>query len=172
MAATCAAPTHGIPKTVDKILGKYNSDKKWLISILFDMQNEFRYLPREALQYLSKKLDVPMTDVYSIATFYKAFSLTPKGKHSVTVCMGTACHVRGSLSVLEEFERQLEVRPGGTTPDKMFSMSTVSCLGCCAMGPIAVVDEKYHGQVSANKVKPLLDAVRKADAGTAAKKAA
>jgi len=171
MAATCAAPTDGIPKTVDKILGKYNSDKKWLISILFDIQNEFRYLPREALQYLSKKLDVPMTDVYSIATFYKAFSLTPRGKHSVTVCMGTACHVRGSLSVLEEFERKLEVRPGDTTPDKMFSLSTVSCLGCCAMGPIAVVDEKYHGQVTANKVKPLLDAVRKTDAGAAAKKA-
>lgn len=172
MAATCAAPFEGIPKTVDKILGKYNSDKKWLISILFDIQNEFRYLPREALQYLSKKLEVPMTDVYSIATFYKAFSLTPKGKHSVTVCMGTACHVRGSLSVLEEFERQLEVRPGDTTSDKMFSLSTVSCLGCCAMGPIAVVDEKYHGQVTANKVKPVLDAVRKADAGATTKKAA
>lgn len=172
MATTCATADDGIPRMVDSILERYDSDKKWLISILFDIQNEFKHLPRKALQHLAKKLDVPLTDVYSIATFYKAFSLTPKGKHSLTVCVGTACHVRGALGVLEEFERQLDVRSGETTPDKMFTLSTVSCLGCCAMGPIAVVDEKYHGQVSANKVKPLLTAVKKADKGPAAEKAA
>ncbi len=172
MAATSTASDDGIPRMVDSILDKYDSDKKWLISILFDIQNEFKHLPRAALQHLAKKLEVPLTDVYSIATFYKAFSLTPKGKHSLTVCLGTACHVRGALGVLEEFERQLDIRSGETTPDKMFSLSTVSCLGCCAMGPIAVVDEKYHGQVTANKVRPLLAAVKKADKSAVAKEAA
>jgi len=128
---------------------------------LFYIQSEFRYLPREALEHLSEKLDIPAKDVYSIATFYKAFNLTPKGEHSVTVCIGTACHVRGALGVLEELERELDIRPGETTPDKMVSLSTVSCLGCCAMGPIVVMDDKYHGQMTPNKVKSLLAGMKK-----------
>ena len=172
MATASATLNDKLAQTVDTILGKYNFEKKWLISILFDVQNEFRYLPREALQHLSKKLDIPMTDVYSIATFYKAFSLTPKGKHSATVCMGTACHVRGALGVLEEFERNLGIRAGETTKDKMISLSTVSCLGCCAMGPIAVMDDKYNGQVTPNKVKSLLANVKKGENSPQTKKAA
>lgn len=158
-----------VAPVIDKVIAKYGGDRKMLISILFDVQHEFKYLPKEALEYLSKKMKVPLIDLYSIATFYKAYSLTPKGKHQLTVCLGTACHVRGALGVLEEIERQLDVRPGGTTKDKEFSLSTVACLGCCAMGPIVVIDDVYHGQVTPTAVKGLLAGVSKKAAGPQAK---
>ena len=147
---------------VDRIITKYGSKRSSLIAMLFDIQNEYKYLPRDALVHLSKKLDIPEIQLYSIATFYKAFSLTPKGRHSLTICMGTACHVRGAVSVLEELERNLKIRAGETSKDGEWSLTTVNCLGSCALGPIVVRDEtgKYHPRMTTGKIKPLIDEIK------------
>jgi NADH-quinone oxidoreductase subunit E len=146
---------------IDEIIDKYGGERRWLINILFDIQAEFKYLPRAALEYVSTRMEIPLIDIYGIATFYKAFSLTPRGKHLVTCCLGTACHVRGSISVLEELERRLCVPPGGTTDDREFTLETVNCLGSCALGPVVVFDDEYHGQMTPARVGNLLDVVRK-----------
>ena len=127
-----------------------------LIPILHEIQEEYRYLPEDAIRNISEIMDIPLVDVYGVATFFTSFSLEPKGKHTVTLCMGTACHVRKSGSVLEEAKRFLGVEPGQTTEDMLFTLETVNCLGACAMGPIVVIDGKYHGQVTQAKVKKLL----------------
>jgi len=146
----------------DSIIERHDGKKSALIQMMFDIQSEFKYLPRDALIYMSTRLDIPLVQVYSIATFYKAFYLVPKGKHSLTVCMGTACHVRGSVSILEQLERVLCIKPGETTPDGEFSLTTVNCLGSCALGPIVVQDEtgKYHPRMTATKIKPLIDEIK------------
>jgi NADH:ubiquinone oxidoreductase subunit E len=146
---------------IESILSRYDGEQRWLINILFDVQAEYRYLPREVLEYLSRRMNISLAEIYGIATFYKAFTLTPRGKHEVTVCLGTACHVRGSINVLEDLQRTLKVKPGGTTEDGEFSLETVNCLGACALGPVVVVDGEYHGQMSPAKVKGLLDEARK-----------
>jgi NADH-quinone oxidoreductase subunit E len=150
-----------IVERVDAILDRYSGERRWLINILFDIQAEFRYLPREALEYVAKRVSAPLIDIYGIATFYKAFSLTPRGKHIITVCLGTACHVRGSIGVLEELQRSLNVKPGGTTEDRLFSLETVNCLGACALGPVVVIDEEYHGQMTPAKARTLIGDVQK-----------
>lgn len=127
-----------------------------LIPVLHEIQREFRYLPEKALRSVSAIMDIPLVDVYGVATFFTSFSLVPKGKHQVTMCMGTACHVRKSGGVLEEAKRFLGIEPGQTTEDMLFSLETVNCLGACAMGPIVVIDGKYHGQVTPSRVKKLL----------------
>ena len=145
---------------IERIINKNNAEKSALIAILFDIQAEYNYLPREALVYVARRLDIPLIQIYSIATFYKAFSLTPRGKHLLTVCLGTACHVRGAISVKEEIERKLGIIPGGTTENGEFSLETVNCLGSCALGPIVVVDGDYNGRMIAAKVKTLLDHIK------------
>jgi NADH:ubiquinone oxidoreductase subunit E len=142
--------------TVDRIIKKHDSKSSSIIAMLFDVQNEYKYLPREALTHLSKQLCIPEIQLYSIATFYKAFSLTPKGRHSLTICMGTACHVRGAVRVLEEIERNLKITAGQTSKDGEWS------LGSCALGPIVVQDEtgKYHPRMTAGKIRPLLDEIK------------
>jgi len=129
--------------------------KEMLIQVLQDVNQEYRYLPPFAIKYVSEKLNVPLSTVYHVATFYTAFSLKPRGKHLITVCMGTACHARGAPRVLEEFERQLEISRGETTPDSKFSLETVNCLGCCALGPVVMIDRDYH-QVTTDKVRSVL----------------
>ena len=129
--------------------------QEMLIQVLQDVNQEYRYLPPFAMKYVSEKLKVPLSTVYHVATFYTAFSLKPRGKHLVTVCMGTACHARGAPRVLEEFERQLEISRGDTTPDFQFSLETVNCLGCCALGPVVMIGQDYH-QVTRNKVRSVL----------------
>jgi len=128
-----------------------------LVPVLQDIQAEFRYLPREALEAVSRGLKIPLTRVYSVATFFKAFSLTPRGRHQVNVCLGTACHVRGAVNVLEKMQKALKVKEGGTTKDMAFSLDTVNCVGACALGPIVIVDENYHGQMNADKVEKVLE---------------
>ncbi len=145
---------------IEHIINKYNAEKSSFIAILFDIQAEYNYLPREALVYVAKRLDIPLIQLYTIATFYKAFSLTPRGKHLLTVCLGTACHVRGAVSVQEEIERKLGIKPGETTEDKEFTLESVNCLGSCALGPIVVVDGEYHGRMIATKIKTLLDGIK------------
>jgi len=141
---------------VKSFITKYSSDKNALITILQDVQSEYNYLPRKALIIVSQTLNIPLIDIISVATFYSAFSLEPRGEHTVTVCMGTACHVRGGPKILEEFERKLKIKAGHTTEDKKFTLETVACLGCCAIGPVVVVDNNYHAQTTIRKVLPIL----------------
>ena len=141
---------------IDKILKKYDYKKSSLISILQDIQAVNRWLPPEILKYVSEKLNVPLIDVYGLTTFYKSFYLKPRGKHIITVCSGTACHVRGGPKVLQEIENHLNIGVDETTPDKNFTLETVRCLGACALGPLMVVDGKYYGQMNAKKVAPIL----------------
>lgn len=130
------------------ILDKYHLEKKSLIPILQDIQAEYNYLPQEALRLVSQRLQIPLIDIIGVATFYRAFSLKPRGKHVVTVCLGTACHVRGGPKILDEFKRILNIGAGETSPDQQFTLETVNCLGCCAIGPVVVVDGDYHAQTS------------------------
>ena len=127
-------------RKVDEIIERYKGKSNPIIEIMQDVQRECRYLPRDILFYISKKTGTPLSHIHHIATFYRAFSLKEKGRHHVTVCMGTACHVKGARYLLEEFERKLEIESGDTTPDKSFSLETVNCLGTCAISPVVVVD--------------------------------
>ena len=141
---------------VQAIINKYEGDKGQLVSILQDIQTEYRYLPKEALDEVVTLLNVPASQVYSVATFFKAFSLTPRGRHLIKVCLGTACHVRGAAKVVDKMELDLGVKRTQTTPDLRYTLETVNCVGCCALGPMVMIDEKYHGQISSDKVSPLL----------------
>ena len=146
---------------IQSYIDKHDGKKDSLIAILQDIQNEHNYLPQEALRYVAKVLKIPLSDVVGVATFYRAFSLTPRGKHTCTVCLGTACHVRGGPKILDEFERRLKVRPGETTKDNKFTLETVACLGCCAIGPVVVVDKDYHAHTSVRQVGPILGKYKK-----------
>ncbi len=141
---------------VEAILDSHHRDKSLLVAILQDVQKEYRYLPREILEQVSRGLQVPRSQVFSVATFFRAFSLKPRGRHLINVCLGTACHVRGGVRILEEVERKLGIGRDETTPDMKFTLETVNCLGCCALGPVVVVDGEYNGQMKAEKVEALL----------------
>jgi NADH-quinone oxidoreductase subunit E len=145
-----------LEKKVALVLDKYQHDKGMLVSILQDIQEEYNYLPRESLKQVSKTLDVPFSQLYSIATFFKALRLTPRGRHLINVCLGTACHVRGAVKVLEAMERELGIKSGGTTDGLEFTLETVNCVGACALGPVVIVDGEYHGQMKTEKVKDML----------------
>jgi len=149
-----------IQKKVDKIIERYNQDKSMLIPILQDIQQEYEYLPREALLCVRDKLKVPLPRIYAVTTFYRAFSLRPRGRHVIQVCLGTACHVRGAPRILEEIERRLNVKPGGTTEDLNFTLETVNCLGACALGPLMVVDGRYFGRMTPSKVEKVIKEYR------------
>lgn len=141
---------------VAEIIEKYDSNEGFLVPILQDVQREFNYLPREALQAVSTILEVPISRVFHVATFYKAFSLTPRGRHLMSLCLGTACHVRGAPLIQDTIERTLDISAGETTEDLEFTFETVNCLGACALGPILVVDEEYQGQVTLSKTNKIL----------------
>jgi len=143
-------------RVVDSVIEKYNCERGSLISILQDLQNEYNYLPQEVLTQVARELEIPIVHAYGVATFFRSFSLEPRGRHLATVCMGTACHVRGAPRILEEIERRLKVMPGETSSNREFTLETVNCLGCCAIGPIVVVDGEYHGEMNTRKVAPLL----------------
>jgi NADH-quinone oxidoreductase subunit E len=142
--------------SVEAIIGRFDSDRGQLVSILQDIQGEYRYLPKDALEKVSQILDIPLSQVYSVATFFRAFSLEPRGLHLIKVCLGTACHVRGANRILERAALDLGIDPGETTDDLAFTLETVNCLGCCALGPVVVVDETTFGQMTTNKVAPML----------------
>ncbi len=141
---------------IDAIVDKYGGQRRFLTSLLQDIQAEYKYLPREALQRVSDRMHIPAIDVYEVAKFYTAFSLEPRGEHLVTVCLGTACHVRGAVSILDQLKRTLGVEPGHTTKDGRFTLEAVRCVGCCALGPIMIVDGTYHGKMSASNVERVL----------------
>jgi NADH-quinone oxidoreductase subunit E len=133
---------------IDTIIDKYESDASSLIQVLLEIQSENRWLPKEALEKVSEKLEVPLNRIQHIATFYKAFSLIPRGRHEIHVCMGTACHVRGAPRVLDRVQDLTGIKPGETDSELKFSLETVNCLGCCALGPVMVIDGEYHGKMA------------------------
>lgn len=145
---------NNVAEVVDECIQK-NSNS--LIPVLQDIQSHYNYLPEEIFDEVSQKMNIPLIDVYGVATFYKSFSLTPKGKHIITVCMGTACHVRGGQRIADRMARELEIEPGETTPDMNFTLETVNCLGCCAIGPIMMIDGEYYGQMTIQKAISLLN---------------
>jgi NADH-quinone oxidoreductase subunit E len=135
-------------KRIDQIIDKHHGEASSLIQVLLEIQGENHWLPKEALERVGERLQVPVSRIQHIATFYKAFSLVPKGRHEIHICMGTACHVRGSSRVLETVQDQTGIRPGETDLDLRFSLETVNCLGCCALGPVMKIDGKTHGKLS------------------------
>lgn len=141
---------------IEKIIDKYPKDPSSLIQVLIDIQKELRWLPKEALNLVSQKLNVPMNRIQHIITFYKAFSIVPKGRHEVHVCTGTACHVRGATRVLDAAQEHTGISPGETDQDLKFSLETVSCVGCCALGPVVVIDGEYHGNMGSAKTEEVL----------------
>jgi len=141
---------------IDKIIDKYQGDADSLIQVLLEIQREIRWLPKEALEKVSEKLKVPLSRIQHIVTFYKAFSLVPKGRHEVHVCTGTACHVRGAPRLLDSVQDLIGIRPGETDLDLKFTLETVSCVGCCALGPVMIVDGEYHGKMAPAKSEEVL----------------
>ncbi|MBN1103542.1 MAG: NAD(P)H-dependent oxidoreductase subunit E [Deltaproteobacteria bacterium] len=141
---------------IDKIIDKYPSDPSSLIQVLLEIQGENRWLPKEALERVSDRLQVPLNRIQHIITFYKAFSVIPKGRHEIHVCTGTACHVRGAPRLLSTVQDLIGIKPGETDQDLKFSLETVNCVGCCALGPVMVIDGEYHGKMAPAKSEDVL----------------
>ena len=143
-------------QAVKEIASGYGKDRSALIAVLQDVHAEYNYLPEGSLDVIAREMGVPLASVYGVATFFRAFSFKPRGRHLATVCMGTACHVRGSSTLLAEAEERLGISPGETTRDRRFTLETVTCLGCCAVGPLVVVDGDYHGEMTPKRVEAVL----------------
>jgi NADH-quinone oxidoreductase subunit E len=143
-------------QAVDDIIKEHRDSIGGVLSILSGIQLTCGYLPEDALRRVAQSTGQALTDIYAVSTFYRAFSLKPRGKHMITICLGTACHVREAPRIVDEFERQLRIRRGETTADGEFTLETVNCLGACALGPIAVVDGKYYSQVTVAQVKSII----------------
>ena len=143
-------------KKIDRIIDKHKGGADSLIQVLLDIQSEYQWLPKAALQRVGKRLQVPMSRIQHIATFYKAFSLVPKGRHQVHICMGTACHVRGATRILDMVQDLTGIYPGETDMELKFSLETVNCLGCCALGPVVEINGKTHGKVSTAETADIL----------------
>ena len=146
---------------IHDIINREATGQGSLIAALEEIQDRYQYLPPEALILASERMGIPLSQTYAVATFYNAFSLMPKGKHNLCVCMGTACHVRGSPQLLDRLETKLGIDAGETTRDRMFTLETVNCLGACALGPIVVTDGEYSGQMTLQKADRLLKRVIK-----------
>jgi len=142
-------------------LSEFEANQKDLIHILHKIQAEYGYIPSQALSSISKHLKISESEIFGVLTFYKAFSLKPRGKHLGTICMGTACHVRGAPMILDELKRQLSIEPGETTEDDLFTLETVNCVGACALGPIVISDGDYHGQMKTREVNKLIKKIKK-----------
>lgn len=146
---------------IDRILNAYDAKNRSIISLLQIVQEEYGYLPRDVLEYLSEELNIPLAEIYSVATFYTQFSFEEKGKYVITCCDGTACHVKGSPLLLQYIEDQLKIKSGETTEDKIFSLETVACLGCCAISPVCVINGQIYGNLTVNKLKTLFNKLKK-----------
>lgn len=145
-----------------ELLKKYPAEKRFTLAILQDVQNKYGFIPRETINYIAEYLSLPISDIYSMATFYKALSLKPKGRHVIKVCNGTACHIRGSNLLIDELTEVLNIKPGETTDDGLFSVEIVNCLGACALAPVMVVDGKYYGAMTKDKIITILDEYKEA----------
>ncbi|MCF8061754.1 MAG: NAD(P)H-dependent oxidoreductase subunit E [Deltaproteobacteria bacterium] len=140
-------------KDIDTILERYPEEPRYLIALLQDVQAEYNYISEENLKLICEHLGVPMTQAWAVATFYKSFSLEPRGEHEIKVCLGTACHLKGSQRLVENLSRELGIQPEETTPDLKFTLDTVNCLGACALSPVAVIDDEYHSRVTSRELK-------------------
>lgn len=147
----------------DAIVSRYKGGAGDLIPVLQDIQDEYNYLPKEELQAVAQRLQVPLTQVYSVATFFKMFSLEPKGRHQIRVCLGTTCHLRGGQRLVETVSRRLGVDIGQTTPDLQFSLETVGCLGSCAQAPLMMIDDRYFGSMAVDKITKILIPYKRQD---------
>ena len=147
---------------VNSILEKYNYNKQLLIAIMQDIQNEYHYLPQEVLSYIAEKLKISEAMIYGVATIYENFSLKPKGRYVIKICNGTACHVRKSVPILEEFRKVLDLsEEKSTTDDMMFTVETVSCLGACGLAPVCTVNDEVHPDMTKEKAKALIEEIKK-----------
>lgn len=149
--------------TIDGILDRHGRSPSAIIAILQDVQEKVNYLPEGALQYVAECLGIPVSKVYALATFYRAFSLEPRGKHLIHVCTGTACHVRGAVRITEALEREIGIRAGETDEQLEFTLETVNCLGACALGPVVVIDGEYHGQMTGVKAARRVGRLRQSE---------
>jgi len=148
---------------IDPILSSHAGKPEKLIEVLQDIQGIYNYLPEKALWKVSESLGTPVIEVFRVANFYKAFSLQPRGKHLVTLCMGTACHVRGAPKFIDEIKGQLNIDPGETSGDKSFTVETVNCVGACALGPVVIMDEKYHDHMTSLKLRKMIEDTKEKD---------
>ncbi len=137
-------------------MSEFYKDRRELIHMLHDTQKKFGYIPANSISQISRELKISESEIFGVLTFYKAFTLEPRGKYQITVCLGTACHVRGGVQIMEEMERKLNIKVGKTTPDRKFTLETVNCLGCCAIGPVVVVNGKYYSHITIKKVDAIL----------------
>lgn len=158
--AVPACEAEPLAARVDEIIAAYQARPTALIMILQEVQGAFHYLPADALSQISRRMDLALSQVYGVATFYKAFSLEPRGRHHVCVCTGTACHVRNSRSILEKLERELKVERGHTSADREFTLETVNCVGACALGPVILADGKHYGHLTVSDVDRVIESVR------------
>ncbi len=142
-------------------MSESNKDHKELIHLLHDAQKKFGYIPADSISQISRELKISESEIFGVLTFYKAFALKPRGKHLITICLGTACHVRGAPMIIDEFERKLGIEAGETTEDNLFTLETVNCVGACALGPIAIADGDYHGQMKMREVDEIIKKLKK-----------
>lgn len=143
-------------KYVDSVIDKYGAEKSFLIAIFGDIQAKYNYLPKSTLEKVAERLSVPLSQAYHVATFYKSFSLKPKGKHIIKVCMGTACHVKGSNNIKDKISRDLHIDSGETTKNKKFTLEEVRCVGCCSLAPVVVIDKDTVAYITQDKISRLL----------------
>lgn len=153
------------PAILDHILARHHQSPSALIAIMQDVQAEVNYLPEEALRYVAARLDLPVSKIFRLATFYRAFTLEPRGAHLIDVCTGTACHVRGAVKIVDALERELGISAGETDEQMEFTLETVNCLGACALGPVVVVDKEYHGQMTGAGAVQLVSKLRQDEKG-------
>lgn len=156
MATETAVATETEAAKVNRIIDRYPAEPGVLIQLLLDLQSEFNWIPKEAILSVSERLQIPVSQIYRVASFYKAMSLKPRGEHIINVCLGTACHVRGGARIIDKVEESLNIKAGETTADMKFTLERVNCLGCCALGPVIMVDKDYYGKVAPSKVKEVL----------------
>ena len=141
---------------IDRIIDKYINDEGVLIQLLLDVQHELNWIPKEAIMRINERLKIPVSEIYRVASFYTALSLKPRGRHLIRVCLGTACYVRGGPRILDSVECRLGIRAGETTSDGKFTLETVNCLGCCALGPVIEIDGQFHGRLSSVNIEKML----------------
>ena len=150
--------------TVDEIIDRHGLEQRALIPALLAIQDKYHYLPADALERVAERMKIPAIQVHQVAEFYKAFSLEERGKHIITVCLGTACHVKGGNRLVDHVSRILDIEPGSTTKDMLFTLEAVNCLGTCAIAPVMTVDGKYFGNLAASKVEGVLDLYKEQEA--------
>lgn len=153
-----AVDINQIPEEIQAIVDAYPGEKRYILAIMQDLQKECNYLPREGLELIAGHTGIAFSEVYSLATFYKAFSLVPRGKYNIKVCDGTACHIKGSAVIIDQILNSLGIKPGETTEDRLFSLETVNCLGACAIAPVLMVNEKIYPKVSSSGLLDIIKA--------------